>query len=191
MDASYTPVILTSDRKTLQIQTSAGHVVGRLESRYSKILQALRDEDDVELQAYVVRGLSQVPPKDQAKKTLRQLTSSRVKTMSLSVILYGPMELFEVIGEFFEQCSEFLQSPLHCDRNLPYRNPQSLSGRDTNPPMTFQLEADLCRPQIETMVQVRNRLLPWRPRIPYQKQKLLPSSRLPYTSESYIFSSGY
>ena len=153
MDASYTPVILTSDRKTLQIQTSAGHVIGKLDSRFSKILQALRDDEDAELQAYVVRVLSQEPPKDQAKKASRQMTSSRDIPVSLSVILYGPMELFEVIGEFFEQCSEFLQSPLHCNHNLPYRNPQSLSGRDNNPPMTFQLEADLCRPQVETIVQ--------------------------------------
>ena len=63
------------------------------------------------------------------------------------------MEVFEAIAEFLEQCSEFLQSPLHCDRNLPYRNPQSLSANDHNPPMTFQLEADLCRSQIETIVQ--------------------------------------
>ena len=63
------------------------------------------------------------------------------------------MQLFDAIGEFLERCSEFLQSPLHCDRNLPYRNPQSLSGKDPNPPMTFQLEADFCPSQIETMVQ--------------------------------------
>ena len=63
------------------------------------------------------------------------------------------MELFEETGEFFEQCSEFLQSPLHCDRNVPYRNPQSLSGKDPNPPMTFQLEAELSLSQIETMGQ--------------------------------------
>ena len=63
------------------------------------------------------------------------------------------MEIFEAVGEFFEQCSEFLQSPLHCDRNVPYRNPQSLFVKDQNPPMTFQLEAELCLSQIETMTQ--------------------------------------
>lgn len=63
------------------------------------------------------------------------------------------MEIFEAIGEFFEQCSEFLQSPLRCDRNVPYRNPQSLSGKDPNAPMTLPLEAELCHSQIETMVQ--------------------------------------
>ena len=128
-------------------------MVGKLEPRYSKIIQVLQNEKDVELQTYVVPTLSQEPPRDQAKKTLKKRMPSRVKSVSLSVVLYGPMELFEATGDFFEQCSEFLQSPLHCDRNLPYRNPQSLSGTDHNPPMTFQLEAELCLSQMETMVQ--------------------------------------
>ena len=137
----------------MQLQTSAGHLVGRLEPRHYKILQVLRDDEDVELQAYIVPTRSQEPPMDQARKSLDQRTSSGGRTVSLSVILYGPMEIFEATGEFLEQCSEFLQSPLHCDRNLPYRNPQSLSGKDHNPPMTFELDADLCHLPIETMVQ--------------------------------------
>ena len=153
MDASFTPIILTLDGKTLQIQTGAGHIVGKLEPRYSKILQVLRNDEDVELQAYVVPTHSQEPPKSLVKKSYKELMPSRTRPVSLSVILYGPMQLFDAIGEFLERCSEFLQSPLHCDRNLPYRNPQSLSGKDHNPPMTFQLEADLCDSQIETMVQ--------------------------------------
>lgn len=147
MIPSFTPVILTSDRETLQLQTSVGCVVGNLEPRHSKILQVLRDDEDVELQAYVVFPRPQEPSKGQAKKSFKN------SMPSLSVILYGPMEVFEAIAEFLEQCSEFLQSPLHCDRNLPYRNPQSLSAKDQNPPMTFQLEADLCRSQGETIVQ--------------------------------------
>ena len=153
MDASFTPIILTLDGKTLQIQTAAGHIVGKLEPRYSKILQVLRNDEDVELQAYVVPTHSQEPPKGLVKKSYKELMPSRTRPVSLSIILYGPMQLFDAIGEFLERCSEFLQSPLHCDRNLPYRNPQSLSGKDHNPPMTFQLEADLCDSQIETMVQ--------------------------------------
>ena len=137
----------------MQLQTSAGHIVGRLEPRHSKILQVLRNDEDVELQAYVVPTHSQEQSRDLVKKSLKELTPSRTRPVSLSVILYGPMQLFDEIGEFLERCSEFLQAPLHCDRNLPYRNPQSLSGKDPNPPMTFQLEADLCPSQIETMVQ--------------------------------------
>ena len=113
----------------------------------------LQDEKDVELQTFVVPTHSQELPRNQAKKTFKKRTPSRVKSVSLSMVLYGPMDLFEATGEFFEQCSEFLQSPLHCDRNLPYRNPQSLSGNDHNAPMTYQLEAELCHSQIETVVQ--------------------------------------
>ena len=145
--------MLTSARETLQLQTSAGHEVGKLEPRHYKILQVLRDDEDVELQAYVVPTRSQESPRDQARKSFDQRTASRSRTVSLSVILYGSMKIFEAMGEFLEQCSEFLQSPLYCDRNLPYRNPQSLSGKDPNPPMTFELDADLRRSPIETMVQ--------------------------------------
>lgn len=145
--------MFNSDQETLQLQTCAGHVVGKLEPRYSKIVQVLQDEIDMELQAYVVPTNFQKLSKDRAKKASKQLTPSRVRSVSLSVVLYGPMEIFEATGEFFEQCLEFLQSPLHCDRNVSYRNPQSLSGKDHNPPKTFQLEAELCLSQIETMVQ--------------------------------------
>lgn len=147
MIPSFTPVILISDRETLRLQTSAGRVVGKLEPRHSKILQVLRDDEDMELQAYVVSPLPQESTRGQAKKSLKNLMPS------LSVILYGPMEVFEAVADFLEQCSEFLQPPLHCDRNLPYRNPQSLTAKDRNPPMTFQLDADLCHSQVETIVQ--------------------------------------
>jgi len=153
VNALSTPVIFNSDRQTLQLQTSAGHVIGKLEPRYSKIFQVLQDENDMELQAYVVPTLSQKPPKNQAKKSSKKLTPSGFRSLSLSVVLYGPMKTFEAVGEFFEQCSEFLQSPLHCDRNIPYRNPQSLSATDVNPPLTFQLEAEFCLSQIETLMQ--------------------------------------
>ncbi len=153
MNSSSTPVTLTSGEETLQVRTSAGNVVGKLEPRYSRILQVLQDEKDVRLQTYIVTPLSQEPSKNPAKKSFNNPRLSRGRPLSLSVVLYGPMELFEATGEFFEQCSEFLQSPLHCDRNVPYRNPQSLSGKDPNPPMTFQLQAELCLSQIETIVQ--------------------------------------
>ncbi|CAD6567877.1 MAG: hypothetical protein ASARMPRED_001174 [Alectoria sarmentosa] len=151
-NASFTPVMLNMDRETLQLQTSAGHVVGKLEPRYSKIFQVLQDEKEMDLQAYVVPTLSKKSPKDQAKKSSKEPTRSHARAAFLSVVLYGPMEIFEEVGGFFEQCSEFLQSPLHCDRNFPYRNPQSLSGKDHNPPITSQLEAELCLSQIETIV---------------------------------------
>lgn len=63
------------------------------------------------------------------------------------------MDMFEIIGNFLSRCSEFLQSPLRCDRNVPYRNPQSLAGRDENPSMTFQLREIRPTSMIETIAQ--------------------------------------
>ena len=59
----------------------------------------------------------------------RNASSSR-KFVQLFVILYGNMDSFESIGDFFQKCTIFLQDPLHCTRNVPYRNPHLLSGLD-------------------------------------------------------------
>ena len=78
---------------------------------------------------------------------------AHAKKFTLTAILYGTMNEFEDIGNFFSHCSEYLQAPLHCDRNVPYRNPQSLSGRDDNPQMTYDFHSRLSMTEIETLVQ--------------------------------------
>lgn len=128
-------------------------MLGSLDPRYSKLLQVLRREQEIDLQAYMVPTLSQNPSHDRFQQPDRKAARQRNKSASLTVTLYGPMDLFESIGQFLLQCSEYLQAPLRCDRNVPYRNPQSLSGRDEEAPLTFQLEADLSSSQIETIAQ--------------------------------------
>ena len=49
------------------------------------------------------------------------------------------MDIFGAVGNFLSGSSEFLQLPLHCDRDVPYRNPQSLTSRDEYPVTTFQI----------------------------------------------------
>ena len=128
-------------------------MLGSLDPRYSKLLQVLQREQEIDLQAYMVPTLSQKPSYDRVQQPDRKAARQRKMSASLSVILYGPMDIFELIGEFLSQCSEYLQSPLRCDRNVPYRNPQSLRGRDEEAPLTLQLEADLSFSQIETIAQ--------------------------------------
>ena len=62
--------------------------------------------------------------------------------------------MFESVGDFLSQCSEYLQPPLHCDRNVPYRNPQSLTGREKETQMTFELQGDLSSSQLEVMARI-------------------------------------
>ena len=61
--------------------------------------------------------------------------------------------MFEPVGDFLSQCSEYLQPPLCCDRNVPYCNPQSLAGREKDPQMTFQLQEDSSFSSVEAMAQ--------------------------------------
>ena len=59
------------------------------------------------------------------------------------------MHLYDLVGSYLSQCSENLQLPSLCDRNVPYRNPQSLSGMDDGPPMTFQFRGGTTSREIE------------------------------------------
>ena len=128
-------------------------MVGRLDARYSKILRVLKDEQSLVLQLFLVTASSQahrrrrarIQDQDQAK------LQSKDYSTTLSVNIYGSMVVFETIGEFLSACSENLQPPLNCNWDLPYRNPQSLSGRDDNPPTTFQLESQRLSSHIEEL----------------------------------------
>ena len=115
------------------------------------MIRVLQAESKIDLQAYVT------PAKAQGNSAHRQGPKSgqkkRNKAFAMSLVLYGTMDTFEDVGDFFSQCSEYLQAPLHCDRNVPYRNPQSLSGREENPPMTFELQLELSSSDIETLTQ--------------------------------------
>ena len=61
--------------------------------------------------------------------------------------------MFDRVGNFLSQCSVYLQVPGFCDRNVPYRNPQSLSGFEEDAPLTFEITERSCYSQVETLVQ--------------------------------------
>lgn len=49
---------------------------------------------------------------------------------TLSITIFGPLELFEEIGSFFQEHNVYLQDPLQCDRHVRYCNPHRLSSMD-------------------------------------------------------------
>lgn len=128
-------------------------MLGSLAPRFTKLLEVLQTDQEIEFQAYLIPTLARNPSHRRSEQLDTQAARQRNKSVTLSVILYGTMGVFESIGEFLSQCSEYLQSPLRCDRNVPYRNPQSLSGRDEEAPLTFQLGTDLSFSKIETIIQ--------------------------------------
>ena len=151
--ATSTPVSFNSNSKSLHLELDTGFVFGKLDPRYSQVLEVLRDQPAIEIQAYVAHTLSLSRSQGRAKKPSRTKTALQTKYVTLSVVLYGTMDIFEAVGEFLLQCSGYLQSPLRCDRNVPYRNPQSLSGTDEDPPMTFQFLSELPSTRVETSTQ--------------------------------------
>lgn len=57
----------------------------------------------------------------------------------LSIIIYGPRNYLQSVGDFMTQCGRYLEDPIGCDHNVPYLNPQCLFSMHGNPPMTFNL----------------------------------------------------
>ena len=151
LDDASCPVRLTTGSKALQLRKSCGTVVGELNPHYSKLIRVLQDGESIELQTLLVPSLSRHAIPVQSRGRSRKTDKLQAKFATLSLIVYGSMEMFESIGDFLSQCSEYLQPPLHCDRNVPYYNPQSLTGSEKETQMTFELQGDLSSSQVEAM----------------------------------------
>ncbi|KAF1954514.1 hypothetical protein CC80DRAFT_448709 [Byssothecium circinans] len=55
---------------------------------------------------------------------------------SLEIAVYGPLELCEEIGSWFEDYDVFLQDPRICHLDVRYCNPQKLSTHNSEPTLT-------------------------------------------------------
>jgi SWI/SNF-related matrix-associated actin-dependent regulator of chromatin subfamily A3 len=106
--------------------------VGKLEPRGTEILQVLLDESLISVQI-----LLSFPPAHVARH--RRLADKNGLLVPVSLIVYGPSELSDDVGAFFEACGMFLQDPIGCDRNVQYRNPHRLTWSDGLQQMTFDL----------------------------------------------------
>ncbi|KAL8919004.1 MAG: hypothetical protein Q9172_005181 [Xanthocarpia lactea] len=121
-----------------------------LDDILSKVVRVLANDPDIVLQAFIERLPSKEQPRARSKQKSTQSTSY---SLSLSVILYGSPLLSERLGDFLNQSSIFMQRPLHADRNVPYRNPQSLSGQDEDAPFTMDLKDHTSSSELEVLIQ--------------------------------------
>lgn len=109
--------------------------VGKLNARYSKLFLILGKDPSLQFQAFLMLHGEQ----GHNQKSKFKASRADMPRMTLSCNLYGPMSSYDRLGEFLYCCYDFLQPPFRCDRNVPYRNPQSLTGLDPNPPMTMDV----------------------------------------------------
>jgi hypothetical protein len=104
---------------------------GRVQPGYLHITNALIEEENLELQIQYVAAPSVAPTNDSASNNANQ-DQLQPPRPSLFITMYGPMELYDEIGEFFQSNDIFLQDPANCSRIVRYCNPHRLSSADPN-----------------------------------------------------------
>jgi SNF2 family DNA or RNA helicase len=132
------PAFLVSSQsfKLIGIHNTEGIIKGS-----NLIINDLLIEDSLQLQVFCNYDSTNDSSRFRANSS-----SSRWVQCSISIILYGPEELFDDIGEYLQDHDIYLQRPRFCDRNVPYRNPHKFISED-QPPMTFDVEN--IKPQVQ------------------------------------------
>lgn len=64
------------------------------------------------------------------RMTKKGSKSSILLDSTLEITVYGPLELFEEIGSWFDEYGVYLQDPRECHLDVRYCNPQRLSSDD-------------------------------------------------------------
>ena len=82
------------------------------------MIQGLLEEKPLQLFAYC--------SKDTGTLHGRPAASSQLCTLEITV--YGPGELFDLIGSWFQEYSIYLQDPTRCDLDVMYYNPHRMSS---------------------------------------------------------------
>lgn len=103
--------------------------IGKLEDHNSEVLAKLAADGDIDLQLEYMAEESGKPRRKKQACVLR-------------VILYGPENISDDVGEFLTRCGHYLQDPFGCNRNVPYLNPQRLSSLEGHLPMTYELQQE-------------------------------------------------
>jgi SWI/SNF-related matrix-associated actin-dependent regulator of chromatin subfamily A3 len=133
-----TPPVPQSDDSTISVSasgelfSSGSHFVGKFDEHGTQIVQALSDDRTLELQVVL-------PSKNSGSTIRKPVQFSSPLDLTASIIIYGPMDAHESVGNFFQECELYLQDPIGCDRNVPYHNPHRLGFASEPLRMTFDV----------------------------------------------------
>lgn len=97
-------------------------ISGHILSEHGQMIQGLLDEETLDLYVSCTILDSQGSTSQRTRSTPLQCT--------LEITVYGPAELFEELGEWFEAYQVYLQDPRYCHINVRYYNPHRLSSED-------------------------------------------------------------
>lgn len=114
-------------------------MLGIIDQKGCKILDVLGREISVQLFADTVTPVTRESVANNRRADRRSTRPDLQAPLKLCAVLYGPAALGESVGMFTAECKLYLQHPRHCDRNVPYRNPQCLSKKDDHFINTYDL----------------------------------------------------
>ncbi|KAF4465808.1 alpha-16-mannosyltransferase subunit [Fusarium albosuccineum] len=138
------------------IGTTYSEFRGRVASEFVYLITTLLGEPALELEA-------NVSVSDETSGSFSKNKSSRMAGYSipctLEIIIYGPIELFDDIGSFFEDHDLYLHDPTNCQRNVPYCNPHWFTLHSSVPRFTSQLALEVVQPVAVEDIDTRPDLL--------------------------------
>ncbi|MCJ1385512.1 alpha-1,6-mannosyltransferase [Xylographa soralifera] len=136
-DGQEMPIALEVEgNSNIILYSSSKSVFGYLEPTAHKIVATLRTKLQIQLFAHFHNGVS----RDNQTTNIRAGSTKFKRSIVLHVILYGPSMCFAEVGQFTTTCNLFLQHPWHCNRNVPYRNPQCLTPESSESIYTGSIE---------------------------------------------------
>ena len=118
---------------------------GRFDERSTEIIEALLDDCTLSLQ--VVLSPEVLRPTMNRKMVPRMAPNE----LPASLIVYGPMNAHESVGNFFQECELYLQDPIGCDKNVPYCNPHRFGFASDPLCMTFDLRSSQMHAKVTTI----------------------------------------
>lgn len=132
------PLTIKDDSYTL-LDSKSNTVFGCLDPKSVKIISVLRKELELQVFAGGISTAASDASRECTNTSGRSRQPRLTPSLGLSVIIYGPSNLAENVRLFASRCNVYLQRPLHCDRNVPYKNPQSLSPENADTIYTSSL----------------------------------------------------
>ena len=130
---------INNSRNLCDSETSANF--GILDKRGKEILDALRKKITFQLFADTTPTRSGEAPRSRTSSLTANKRQRIHRTLELCAVLYGSPTISSAVGIYTAKCGLYLQHPEHCDRNVPYQNPQCLSSDLRETVFTLDLQS--------------------------------------------------
>lgn len=113
---------ITSSETFEPVDFSPG-ISGRIPTEHGQMIQSLLDEAGLEL--YAMYSINETVASNRPDRVFQE------RVGSLKIAIYGPFDLFDEIGSYFQEHGVYLQDPVNADKpHVRYCNPHRLSAED-------------------------------------------------------------